>query len=151
MCAKKVVRYQNVNGALVKQYESPPLVDGLIDIAQLPVVGVMGAAIIEQGSNANGSWVKWANGTMICTGNGYISFSGSDNYVETICSYPVEFASVSCAMSGQYISCGSGGHSDVYAPNLNALVISISPCRLSTFNTSVNNISIGYLVIGRWK
>ena len=151
MCAKKVVRYKNVNGALVRQFESPPLVDGLIDIAQLPVVGVMGAAIIERGSNANGSWVKFADGTMICTGNGYISFSSSDNYVETICSYPVEFASVSCAMSGQYISCGSGGHSDVYAPNLNALVISISPCRLSTFNTSVNNISIGYLVIGRWK
>lgn len=151
MCAKRVVRYKRINGALVRQFESPPLVDGLIDIAQLPVVGLMGAAIIERGSNANGSWVKWADGTMICTGNGYISFSGSDNYVETRCSYPVEFASVSCAMSGQYISCGSGGHSDVNAPDLNALVISISPCRSSTFITSVNNISIGYLVIGRWK
>lgn len=67
MCAKKVVRYKRINGALVRQFESPPLVDGLIDIAQLPVVGAMGAAIIESGENANGRWVKWADGTMICT------------------------------------------------------------------------------------
>lgn len=64
--AKKLVRYKNVNGVLVKQYESPALVDGLVDITQLPIVGAMGSAVIENGSNANGSWVKWADGTMIC-------------------------------------------------------------------------------------
>lgn len=45
--SKKLVRYKNVNGVLVKQFESPALVNGTIDISQLPVVGTMGAAIIE--------------------------------------------------------------------------------------------------------
>lgn len=64
--AKKLVRYKNVNGTLVKQMESPMLVNGLVDISQLPVVGAMGAAIIERGSNANGEYVRWADGTQIC-------------------------------------------------------------------------------------
>lgn len=63
---KKVVRYKNVNGVLVKQYEYPTLVNGKVDIGQLPVVGTMNAAIIETGENANGRYTKFADGTMIC-------------------------------------------------------------------------------------
>ena len=47
--------------------ELPVLAGDKIDILQLPVVGSMGAAIIECGSNANGSYIKWADGTMFCT------------------------------------------------------------------------------------
>jgi|GEM_PF-6385134 len=67
MCAKKVVRYKRINGVLVKQYESPALIDGLVDISQLPIVGDMGSAVIESGENANGRYTKFADGTMICT------------------------------------------------------------------------------------
>ena len=41
---------------------------GLSDIGQFPaeIVGSMGSAIIESGSNANGNYVKFADGTLIC-------------------------------------------------------------------------------------
>ncbi|WP_302806551.1 hypothetical protein [Cloacibacillus porcorum] len=74
--SKKLVRYKNVNGVLVKQFESPALVNGTIDISQLPVVGTMGAAIIETGENANGRYTKFADGTMICTS--VINLTGLD-------------------------------------------------------------------------
>jgi len=76
--SKKLVRYKNVNGVLVKQFESPALVNGLVDIGQLPVVGSMGAAIIECGSNANGSYIKWADGTMFCTN----TYAGEPYYAD---------------------------------------------------------------------
>ena len=46
--------------------ELPMLAGDKIDIAWLPVVGSIDAAIIERGSNANGIWIKLADGTMIC-------------------------------------------------------------------------------------
>ena len=41
---------------------------GLSDIGQFPaeIVGSMGSAIIESGSNANGNYVKFADGTQWC-------------------------------------------------------------------------------------
>lgn len=45
-----------------------PMLDGdKIDISLLPVVGTIGSAVIESGENANGRYIKWADGTMICT------------------------------------------------------------------------------------
>lgn len=67
--AKRLVRYRRENGALVKIAELPMLENGKVDISQLPVVGTDGAAIISEGSNANGSWVRFANGTQICKTN----------------------------------------------------------------------------------
>ena len=41
---------------------------GLTNVGQFPqsIVGSMGSAIIESGSNANGNYVKFADGTLIC-------------------------------------------------------------------------------------
>ena len=61
---KKVVRYKRINGALVKQFEVPPLIGGLVDIASLPIVGTAGSAVIERGSNANGEYTKFADDDM---------------------------------------------------------------------------------------
>lgn len=89
--AKRLVWYKRVNGALVKQFESPALVGGLVDIAQLPIVGTMGAAVIERGSNANGEYVKFADGTMICTFNS--GSLGSDKSTLNTCVFPAAFVS----------------------------------------------------------
>lgn len=64
--AKRLVRYKRENGQLVKIAETPVLENGKVDIGWLPVVGTMGAAVIESGSNANGRYTKFANGMMIC-------------------------------------------------------------------------------------
>ncbi|MGE9959178.1 hypothetical protein [Cloacibacillus porcorum] len=89
--AKKVVRYKRINGALVKQFEVPPLIGGLVDIASLPIVGTAGSAVIERGSNANGEYVKFADGTMICTFNS--GSLGSDESTLNTCVFPAAFVS----------------------------------------------------------
>ena len=45
---------------------------GLTNVGQFPqsIVGSMGSAIIESGSNANGNYVKFADGTLICCSTG---------------------------------------------------------------------------------
>lgn len=150
--AKKVVRYKRINGALVKQFEVPPLIGGLVDIASLPVVGNMGAAIIERGSNANGSWVKWSDGTMICTGQVLVSFVGSDPHKVVSATFPAVFTVVEARLSSAYISCGSGAVSTVIiggSPTEISLII--SPVRDTIFNTGVSNEPVTYLAVGRWK
>lgn len=92
--AKKVVRYKRINGALVKQFEVPPLIGGLVDIASLPIVGTAGSAVIESGENANGRYIKWADGTMICWGNITFLFNSVDNYQEIRVVVPAEFSDV---------------------------------------------------------
>lgn len=74
--AKRLVRYKRESGALVKIAETPVLEGGKVDIGWLPVVGLMGSAVIERGSNANGEYIKWADGTMICTS--VINLTGLD-------------------------------------------------------------------------
>lgn len=98
--AKKLVRYKNVNGTLVKQFESPVLVDGLVDISQLPVVGTMSSAIIERGSNANGEYVKWADGMMICWSVVTYLFNSVDTYQSVSVTFPVAF--ITAPVGGAY-------------------------------------------------
>ncbi|ANZ45443.1 hypothetical protein [Cloacibacillus porcorum] len=150
--SKKLVRYKNVNGVLVKQFESPALVNGLVDIGQLPVVGSMGAAVIERGSNANGSWVKWSDGTMICTGQVLVSFVGSDPYKIVSATFPAVFTVVEARLSSAYISCGSGAVSTaIIGGNPTGTSLMISPARDTIFNTGVSNEPVTYLAVGRWK
>ena len=52
--------------------------------------GVPTGAIIERGSNANGEFVRYADGTQICTRNTVVSFEDLD--FDPL-SYPIEFAS----------------------------------------------------------
>ena len=150
--SKKLVRYKNVNGVLVKQFESPALVNGLVDIGQLPVVGSMGAAVIERGSNANGSWVKWSDGTMICTGQVLVSFVGSDPYKIVSATFPAVFTVVEARLSSAYISCGNGAVSTaIIGSNPTGTSLMISSVRGTFFNTGVSNEPVTYLAVGRWK
>lgn len=52
--------------------------------------GIPTGAVIERGSNANGAYVKFADGTMICTGT-YAWVNSGDAGVDI--TYPAEFAS----------------------------------------------------------
>lgn len=65
MADKYIVQRRTASGLEVVA-ELPCLEDGKVDLSWLPVVGMMGSAIIERGSNANGEYVKFADGTMWC-------------------------------------------------------------------------------------
>ena len=163
MCAKKVVRYKNVNGALVRQFESPPLVDGLIDIAQLPVVGTMGSAVIESGSNANGSYIKFADGTMVCYCSPAVMRGAAlCQSSEIVVTYPAAYISpprialtLLDAVNASGTSIGGKVSIPLWNQNGHWLTQSSSHCDICQYgyNVDASNeyVSLNVIAIGRWK
>lgn len=112
--------------------------------------GIPTGAIVERGSNANGSYVRWADGTQICWHNitllettditGAV-YSGA---AVTVWTFPVAFATVAPACS----CCGSGsaGHwyliDSIDTTTANALAWSYT-ARTGTLTARVS-------AIGRW-
>lgn len=111
--------------------------------------GVPTGAVIESGSNSNGSYIKFADGTLICYSPDLIvdstiaigSMFRSDSGYWT---FPLEFANTSYSMS----SCNIGNeqtHWGVCRPN------STTSCIYSVFSpTSATGRPIRITVIGRW-
>jgi hypothetical protein len=117
--------------------------------------GVPTGAIIERGSNANGEYVKYADGTMICTSasisagapstaSGNI-FINSSNITWT---YPAVFASTAIARSGLetsgvglcWIVRGSSGGEDETGMSF----------RVARAPSSASSASVRLMAIGRW-
>ena len=160
---KKVVRYKRINGALVKQFEVPPLIGGLVDIASLPIVGTMGSAVIESGSNANGSYIKFADGTMVCycspaVMRGAALSQGS----EIVVTYPAAYISpprIALTLLDSVNASGTPAGGKVAIPLWNQnghwLTQSSSHCAISQYgyNVDASNayVSLNVIAIGRWK
>lgn len=72
--------------------------------------GVPTGAIIERGSNANGEYVRWADGTQICTLDG-ISFTAGGGMTNVSGLYPAPFLNTPSVLmgDGQPVT-----HEDVY-------------------------------------
>ena len=112
------------------------------------------AGIVESGSNANGSWVKFADGTMICTLNITVTDQainrsyGSLYWGSRTWSFPAAFIekpAVSCGMFkwGTGMSWGNvSGITTTYA-TLVGIDIAIRDTGTST--------EIHAIAIGRWK
>lgn len=105
---------------------------------------------IESGSNANGYWVKYPDGTMICsfsdtvlrtTSNVFGSIYSSAYFSLT---FPVPFIATPIVTSGATI--GSGRVWSSLAPNNNA---SVACYLLGSANTNTGYVT--YTAVGRWK
>lgn len=128
------------------------------NFVQMPQVG--GSPIVENGSNANGAWIKWADGTMICSalksdasidatdvlGAGYISH-------DTVAlAFPAAFsqnphasdASVFVNSNGVAANTGRGWG------QISELVATSLSMTTMGFTTSCS-VFIGYIAIGKWK
>lgn len=152
--AKRLVRYKRENGALVKIAELPMLENGKVDISWLPVVGTDGAAIISEGSNANGSWVRFANGTQICQ-TADVLVGRTPGVIKTI-TYPAAFVSTPHVVPSF----------DIYEENSNTtlasgFVYAAKPGTKTSTGCAISIISLGgvplingsskMIIIGRWK
>lgn len=157
MPSKYVLQQRGASG-LENKAEVPALENGKIDMSWLPVVGESGAAIIARGSNANGEWVRWEDGTQVCYRNYSVSMSieasiGNLFYNSggIAATYPASFVSlpsilVSTADADEttrtyFCGLGSGG-SVTRTPAIYVLRPASTP------DVTVN---ITYLAIGRWK
>lgn len=154
MPSKYVLQQRGASG-LNTVAEIPALENGKIDMSWLPVVGESGAAIIARGSNANGEWVRWEDGTQVCSMKSSVtpeqsaSIGGDFTFPAVFTSAPVLSATVNAIIS----------QSNAGAVILEAEVLSSSTYRvkIQTIQSGgnmiavSNNITFCAITIGRWK
>lgn len=108
--------------------------------------------IVESGSNDNGSWIKYSDGTMICRNIFLIrdvtftELATGINYSETqTITYPQEFIDNDVSVK---VSCRSANFA--WAVNEISIASSFQFDILQSTNV-IRNISCSYIAIGRWK
>jgi hypothetical protein len=118
--------------------------------------GVPTGAVIERGSNANGEFVRYADGTMICFRNdsrsGMVPSTRDGSWT-----LPSSFSTVTCishtSAFGNFTTSGEPWNGDAYARTL----FSVG----STINTyeyvwkwdgpgNANSVRISLIAVGRW-
>jgi len=99
--------------------------------------------IIESGSNANGEYVKYADGTLICTRQEYHDTTTTDN---ATFDYPSSFYGYPSVAMGH-----NNGNLSAAADSVNTVVQRISYAwRVRTASAGSTSILISLIAIGRW-
>lgn len=124
---------------------------GLSDIGQFPaeIVGSMGSAVIESGSNANGNYVKFADGTQKCFSKTINASAVNTVNKQANWTFPVQFSDTDVTIVGspnQIDNYGFflGGYT--ITNNLNTALSFI--CNVGGFT---NTIRVSCIAIGSWK
>ena len=116
------------------------------------LTAIDGDLVATNGSNANGVWHKFADGTLICTAGGYLydqnlGYSAGNFYYSEAqtWTFPVSFNSNPKVMANP-----SGGHWN--AVNARAASIGTSSCTYKTLsiNSTGNEQGIDLIAIGTW-
>lgn len=151
---KYIIQRRTASG-LENVAELPALENGKIDMSWLPVVGESGAAIIARGSNANGEWVRWEDGTQVCwhifqfTPSEWLGSTGTWIAKASV-TFPASFI-VSPTIIGQSLD-GAISSRGTFIGNVE--LCTNTGCVLNIRAISSNsNVSmfLSYLAIGRWK
>lgn len=119
--------------------------------AAVPVVGTVATgAIIENGSNANGSYIRFADGTQIVMLNPFVTASiGIGIAGGNLVTFPVPFVNTSYVVSATCVPVTNWDHYGCTG----VVRTSASQCNIYIRNgaTSAQAFHIGYMAIGRWK
>jgi len=113
----------------------------------------LGAGIIETGSNSNGTWIKFSDGTMMCYGSFITAGNGGTDYTGYR-TYPVTFTTKPDYTIG---NAWSGYHgATIVSANQIALVNDWTDkffyaVRFIGATSSSYNIVYNWTAIGRWK
>jgi hypothetical protein len=121
---------------------------GAVEFPLMPTVN--SNAIIESGSNANGEYVKYADGTQVCYTPDRVTVDSSAAARQGTWTFPSPFLSATSYTAQFYILESSTG-----TATINTGLTSVNQTNLSAtvaFVVSVNNGSSGYtaFAIGRW-
>jgi hypothetical protein len=118
--------------------------------------GVPTGAIIERGSNANGEFVKYADGTMICTKDiGTVSpvttvTMGGIPYWADNWTYPAAFAASPSLSTNGATQSGTGGRGWA-THSLNRSTTACNFRHTSMSSAAFDNVQqVAYTAIGRW-
>jgi len=117
--------------------------------------GVPTGAVVERGSNANGDYVRFADGTQICTMLFWIAIpagSGGFSTGEATVPLPAQFVDASYSVSGCQAS--AHGNSGAAATTFGTGTVRTSSTfyarAASTLTDTAFNVSFRVTAIGRW-
>ena len=103
------------------------------------------------GSNSNGSYIKFGDGTLECFG---AVAPASNNNAGTQYTYPAEFYSLK-SLIAQANSISSGGDGSSYVTESSAGSVTVFKVKVLSHSATaisyVTNVSISWKAIGRWK
>lgn len=123
----------------------------LYPFTAMPYVGT--APIIESGSNANGYYVKYADGTMICYAK---VLSANNSTTGTAYTTPVTFYDTNISITTGGVGIASGGTVGAYiiesaVNSASSYQIKILVISVGALNGAVDNTPCNVILIGRWK
>jgi hypothetical protein len=141
--------YSRANGKPIAfAYDRSNILGALAQAGGVPTGG-----IIERSSNSNGSYVKFADGTLICTqtNQGSLGFYNASN-IGFIWTYPHPFSSYNFATANIVGTLGiSRGVTSVGAYSRNATTANISAFSLGGFaGSDATSFTFDCFAIGRW-
>ena len=122
------------------------------EIAVAPGLLLGGAVIVESGSNANGRYVKFGDGTLVCTRE--IAF---DYTIDTVQEFPFPSSFVSVYFAGKQLDGGKSTVTIASTQQYNNIIVyntadmSNWALRTRSHDTVVPIINLKLLAIGRWK
>jgi hypothetical protein len=134
---------------------SIPEVDRQNDFSSMPLVN--GDAIVESGSNNDGSYVRWADGTQVCWKKSFISQYDKAERTDSTWTYPASFVS-SPSVFGMYELVNVGDHQAVEISNVQAYKPDTDGCRILVYRvpgqtdfSSGDEVSVHVQAVGFWK
>lgn len=116
--------------------------------------------VVESGSNANGSYVKYADGTMICYGTwviGTVSASAQAGNVYKVLieqryNFPVSFVEKPTITFSAYENVEDWGMLLVVCPKKNSVTSqNFGSLNVISATQASINLAIDYIAIGKWK
>jgi len=121
--------------------------------------GVPSGAIIERGGNANGEYIKFADGTMVCClSNFNIPETALSASFSRVCNLPAVFASIDgMKPAASVLSTNSGNLESagaLYRNGFSLVILSGSQINFAgyTYSSPIQTpLTIGIQVIGRWS
>ena len=112
----------------------------------MPQVG--GDPIVESGSNADGEWTRWSDGTQICKTESPLNQTAKYGRFEM--NYPTPFSN---ATSNFRVVAGSENQGSTFARRYNVNSVSVGSTSILMAYLGVSSIAypVRYMIIGRWK
>jgi len=126
------------------------------DVSLQGSFGQDGAPIVESGSNANGSYIKYADGTMVCVKREVINLATNTaqgalyrSADVTARSYPVAFTELQ--YSNVSVECPNNLYGWVASIGESTLTSWQAVAVLDTATATARDYNFNFLAIGRWK
>ncbi|MBS3183766.1 hypothetical protein JIQ88_01555 [Pseudomonas sp. PCH44] len=113
-------------------------------------------AVFESASNANGRYIKYADGTMSCWGSVSIPAGAVASQVDISATFAAAFLSAPNITHSPSTATGSGSQADIGVVNYNGIYVTtgVSTCNFSTYRYRLAQeypVTLNYHAHGRWK